>query len=93
MKGLQCCGELATKSTWTSTIAATSKVFDLAAKRKGIKLVSSSAITDILYVLRRAVKDRQLVREKIRGFQKENQHSFGRRERHRHGIRQRLEGF
>ena len=31
------------------------KVFDLAAKRKDIKLVSSSAITDILYVLRRAV--------------------------------------
>ena len=31
------------------------KVFDLATKRKDIKLVSSSAITDILYVLRRAV--------------------------------------
>ena len=28
------------------------KVFDLATKRKDIKLVSSSAITDILYVLR-----------------------------------------
>ena len=70
MKGLQCCGELATKSTWTSTTAATSKVFDLAAKRKGIRLVSSSAITDILYVLRRAVKDRQLVREKYEAFRK-----------------------
>ena len=41
------------------------KVFDLAAKRKDIKLVSSSAITDILYVLRRAVKDREAVRRKI----------------------------
>lgn len=40
------------------------KVFDLAAKRKDIKLVSSSAITDILYVLRRAVKDREIVRRK-----------------------------
>ena len=46
------------------------KVFDLAAKRKDIKLVSSSAITDILYVLRRAVKDRQLVREKYESFRK-----------------------
>ena len=35
------------------------KVFDLATRRKDIKLVSSSAITDILYVLRRAVKDRK----------------------------------
>lgn len=42
------------------------KVFDLAAQRKDIKLVSSSAITDILYVLRRAVKDRQLVRKNTR---------------------------
>ena len=32
------------------------KVFELAAQRNDIKLVSSSAITDILYVLRRAVK-------------------------------------
>ena len=46
------------------------KVFDLATKRKDIKLVSSSAITDILYVLRRAVKDRQLVREKYESFRK-----------------------
>ena len=39
-------------------------VFELASKRKDIKLVSSSAITDILYVLRRAVKDREIVRRK-----------------------------
>ena len=32
------------------------KVFDLAARRKDIKLVSSPAVTDILYVLRRVVK-------------------------------------
>jgi len=29
------------------------KVFDLASRRKDIKFVSSSAITDIVYVLRR----------------------------------------
>ena len=46
------------------------KVFDLAARRKDIKLVSSSAITDILYVLRRAVKDRKLLREKYESFRK-----------------------
>ena len=46
------------------------KVFDLAARRKDIKLVSSSAITDILYVLRRAVKDRELVRSKYESFRK-----------------------
>lgn len=46
------------------------KVFDLAAKRKDIKLVSSSAITDILYVLRRAVKDRETVRRKYESFRK-----------------------
>ena len=46
------------------------QVFDLAAKRKDIKLVSSSAITDILYVLRRAVKDRKLVREKYESLRK-----------------------
>lgn len=40
------------------------KVFELASERKDIKLVSSSAITDILYVLRRAVKDRALVKSK-----------------------------
>lgn len=32
--------------------------------------MSSSAITDILYVLRRAVKDRNLVREKYESFRK-----------------------
>ena len=37
------------------------KVFDLAAKRNDIKLVSSSAITDIIYVLKRAVKDNEIV--------------------------------
>ena len=36
------------------------QVFDLASRRKDIKFVSSSAITDIVYVLRRAVKDREL---------------------------------
>ncbi|MCR4935314.1 MAG: PIN domain-containing protein [Oscillospiraceae bacterium] len=46
------------------------KVFELAARRKDIKLVSSSAITDILYVLRRAVKDRKLVRRKYESFRK-----------------------
>ena len=46
------------------------RVFDLAAKRKDIQLVSSSAITDILYVLRRAVKDRTLVRQKYESFRK-----------------------
>ncbi len=40
------------------------KIFDLADERKDIKLVSSSSITDILYVIRRAVKDRDLVRRK-----------------------------
>ena len=48
------------------------KVFDLANRRKDIKLVSSSAIIDILYVLRRAVKDRKLVREKYESFRKKN---------------------
>ncbi|MBQ3447283.1 MAG: hypothetical protein IJG37_06555 [Synergistaceae bacterium] len=42
----------------------------MAAKRKDIKLVSSSAITDILYVLRRAVKDREEVRRKYESFRK-----------------------
>ncbi|MBQ4418217.1 MAG: hypothetical protein II870_01160 [Synergistaceae bacterium] len=46
------------------------KVFELAARRKDIKLVSSSAITDILYVLRRAVKDRELVRRKYESLRK-----------------------
>jgi len=46
------------------------KVFDLASKRKDIKFVSSSAITDILYVLRRAIKDRYIVRAKYESFRK-----------------------
>ena len=46
------------------------KVFNLAAQRNDIKLVSSSAITDILYVLRRAVKDRETVRRKYESFRK-----------------------
>lgn len=46
------------------------KVFDLASERKDIKFVSSSAITDILYVLRRAVKDRTVVREKYESLRK-----------------------
>ena len=45
-------------------------VFDLASERKDIQLVSSSAVTDILYVLRRALKDRELVRRKYRSFRK-----------------------
>ena len=44
------------------------KVFELASKRKDLKLVSSSAITDILYVLRRVVKDREVVRSKYESF-------------------------
>lgn len=44
------------------------KVFDLATKREDIKFVSSSAITDILYVMRRAVKDRKLIREQYEGL-------------------------
>ena len=46
------------------------KVFDLAAKRNDIKLVSSSAITDIIYVLKRAVKDNEIVRRKYASFRK-----------------------
>ena len=46
------------------------KVFDLAARRNDIKFVSSSAITDILYVLRRAVKDRELVKRKYSSLRK-----------------------
>ena len=38
------------------------KVFALAEKRNDIKLVSSSAITDIIYVLQRAVKDMEIVK-------------------------------
>ena len=43
-------------------------VFDLAEQRKDIKFVSSSAVTDILYVLRRAVKDKDEVRNKFRAL-------------------------
>lgn len=46
------------------------KVFDLATKRKDIKFVSSSAITDIIYVLKRAVKDAELVKTKYESFRK-----------------------
>ena len=46
------------------------KVFDLADRRKDIKLVSSSAVTDILYVLKRAVKDREIVRRKYESLRK-----------------------
>ena len=46
------------------------QVFDLATRRKDIKFVSSSAITDILYVLRRAVKDAEVVRRKYESLRK-----------------------
>ena len=46
------------------------QVFDLAEVRQDIKLVSSSAITDILYVLKRAVKDREIVRRKYESFRR-----------------------
>ena len=46
------------------------KVFDLANRRKDIKLVSSSAITDILYVLRRALKDREVVKSKYESLRR-----------------------
>ena len=46
------------------------QVFDLATRRKDIKFVSSSAITDILYVLRRAVKDTEVVRKKYESLRK-----------------------
>lgn len=46
------------------------KVFELASRRNDIKLVSSSAITDIVYVLRRAVKDRDIVKRKYASFRK-----------------------
>ena len=44
------------------------KVFELAEKRNDIKFVSSSAVTDIIYVLKRAVKDMDIVRQKYKGF-------------------------
>ena len=43
-------------------------VFALAEKRNDIKFVSSSAITDIIYVLKRAVKDMEIVRRKYQSF-------------------------
>lgn len=46
------------------------KLFELAEKRQDIKLVSSSAITDIIYVLRRAVKDRDILKRKFESFRK-----------------------
>ena len=46
------------------------KLFELAEKRQDIKLVSSSAITDIIYVLRRAVKDRDVLKRKFESFRK-----------------------
>ena len=46
------------------------KMFDLATRRGDIKFVSSSAITDILYVLRRAVRDRELVKRKYESLRK-----------------------
>ena len=46
------------------------KVFDLASKREDIKLVSSSSITDILYVLKRAVKDAEIVKRKYASLRK-----------------------
>ncbi|MBQ6482838.1 MAG: hypothetical protein IJI45_17175, partial [Anaerolineaceae bacterium] len=42
----------------------------MASKRNDIKLVSSSAITDIIYVLKRAVRDRELVRRKYESFRR-----------------------
>ena len=44
------------------------KVFELAEKRNDIKFVSSSAVTDIIYVLKRAVKDMDIIRQKYKGF-------------------------
>ena len=45
-------------------------VFNIAAVRQDIKLVSSSAITDILYVLRRAVKNRDEARNKFQSLRR-----------------------
>ncbi len=56
------------------------KVFALAEKRNDIKLVSSSAITDIIYVLKRAVKDMNKGHEyrstEVQKFSKQDQYSF-----------------
>lgn len=45
-------------------------VFDLAAKREDIKLVSSSAMTDIFYVLKRATKDLNEAQNKFASLRK-----------------------
>ena len=45
-------------------------LFQLAAERNDIKLVSSSAITDIYYVLRRATKDREEAKRKFASLRK-----------------------
>ena len=46
------------------------RVFEVASKRNDIKLVSSSAITDIMYVLKRAVKDPKIVKQKYQSLRK-----------------------
>ena len=46
------------------------QIFELALQRKAIELVSASAITDIYYVLRRAVKDRETAIEKLKSIRK-----------------------
>ena len=45
-------------------------LFRFAEEHKDIKFVSSSAITDIVYVLRRAFKDNEEVRKKFASFRK-----------------------
>ena len=42
------------------------KIFELALTHKAVELVSASAVTDIYYVLRRAVKDRQEALRKLK---------------------------
>lgn len=41
------------------------KVFNLAIEQKAVELVSASAVTDIYYVLRRTLKDKQLALQKL----------------------------
>ena len=45
-------------------------IFELALKKEAIELVSASAVTDIYYVRRRAVKDRQTAIEKLKAIRK-----------------------
>ena len=45
-------------------------LFQFAEERKDLKLVSSSAMTDIFYVLRRAVQDRELAIKKFASLRK-----------------------